>query len=49
MAPGVAGWMVPGVVYLWYLYVGHPQRVTEVGLVHPGEVPGEAEVINEGR
>jgi hypothetical protein len=26
--------MVVGVIYLWYLYVRHPERVTEVGLVH---------------
>jgi amino acid transporter len=34
MGPGVAGFMVLGVVYLVYLYVRHPERVTEVGLVH---------------
>ncbi len=34
MAPGVAGWMVLGLIYLWYLYARHPQRVNEVGLVH---------------
>jgi amino acid transporter len=34
MGPGVAGFMVVGVVYLIYLYARHPQRVTEVGLVH---------------
>ena len=44
MGPGVAGWMAVGVVYLIYLYAKHPQRVTEVGLVHidePVEVPAE--------
>ncbi|HEY2242450.1 MAG TPA: APC family permease [Streptosporangiaceae bacterium] len=34
MGPGVAGWMVVGLLYLIYLYRRHPQRVTEVGLVH---------------
>jgi amino acid transporter len=34
MGPGVAGFMFVGVVYLLYLYARHPQRVTEVGLVH---------------
>jgi amino acid transporter len=34
MGPGVAGWMVAGVIYLIYLYARNPQRVVEVGLVH---------------
>jgi amino acid transporter len=34
MAPGVAGWMIVGVIYLIYLYNRDPRRVTEVGLVH---------------
>jgi uncharacterized membrane protein len=34
MAPGVAGWMVLGVIYLIYLYARDRQRVTDVGLVH---------------
>ena len=34
MGPGVAGFMIVGVIYLIYLYRRHPQRVTEVGLVH---------------
>ena len=34
MGPGVAGFMVVGVIYLIYLYRRHPQRVIEVGLVH---------------
>src|SRR5690349_2396792 len=34
MGPGVAGWMVLGVIYLIYLYARNPQRVVEVGLVH---------------
>ncbi len=34
MGPGVAGFMVAGVIYLGYLYLRHPRRVTEVGLVH---------------
>jgi amino acid transporter len=41
MGPGVAGWMVAGVVYLIYLYSRHPQRVVEVGLVHLDEIPEE--------
>jgi amino acid transporter len=34
MAPGVAGWMVLGLIYLIYLYARDRQRVTDVGLVH---------------
>ena len=34
MGPGVAGWMVIGVIYLIYLYSHDRQRVVEVGLVH---------------
>src|SRR5260221_418151 len=34
MGPGVAGWMIVGVLYLIYLYRRDPRRVTEVGLVH---------------
>jgi amino acid transporter len=34
MGPGVAGWMVVGVIYLCFLYARDPRRVTEVGLVH---------------
>jgi hypothetical protein len=44
MGPGVAGFMLVGVVYLVYLYRRHPQRVVEVGLVHTDpleEYPGE--------
>jgi amino acid transporter len=37
MGPGVAGFMVAGVIYLVYLYARHPQRVSEVGLVHIDE------------
>jgi len=37
MGPGVAGFMVVGVIYLLYLYARHPQRVAEVGLVHIDE------------
>jgi amino acid transporter len=37
MGPGVAGFMVLGLIYLGYLYARHPQRVTEVGLVHLDE------------
>jgi amino acid transporter len=34
MGPGVAGFMVVGVIYLAYLYIRDPRRVAEVGLVH---------------
>lgn len=34
MGPGVAGFMIVGVGYLLYLRARHPERVTEVGLVH---------------
>jgi amino acid transporter len=34
MGPGVAAWMVAGVIYLIYLYRRDRQRITEVGLVH---------------
>jgi amino acid transporter len=42
MGPGVAGFMVVGVIYLVYLYRRHPERINEVGLVHidqPVETP----------
>jgi len=42
MGPGVDGFMVAGVIYLGYLYAKHPQRITEVGLVHLDE-PAAAE------
>jgi amino acid transporter len=34
LGPGVAGWMVVGLIYLLYLYRTDPRRVVEVGLVH---------------
>jgi amino acid transporter len=34
LGPGVAGWMLVGVIYLAYLYRRDPRRVVEVGLVH---------------
>jgi len=34
LGPGVAGWMVAGLIYLVYLYRRDPRRVVEVGLVH---------------
>jgi amino acid transporter len=43
MGPGVAGFMIAGLIYLIYLYQRDPQRVTEVGLVHTDpleEYPG---------
>jgi hypothetical protein len=42
MGPGVAGWMVVGIGYLVYLYRRHPERVTEVGLVHLDDAEIEA-------
>jgi amino acid transporter len=34
LGPGVAGWMIAGVIYLLYLYRRDPRRIVEVGLVH---------------
>jgi amino acid transporter len=34
MGPGVAGFMIIGLIYLVYLYRKDPRRVVEVGLVH---------------
>jgi hypothetical protein len=34
MGPGVAGFMVLGVIYMIYLYRTNPGRVADVGLVH---------------
>src|SRR5450432_2834704 len=34
MGPGVAGFMLLGVIYMIYLYRTAPQRITDVGLVH---------------
>lgn len=39
MGPGVAGFMVAGVLYLCYLYARHPRRIAEVGMVHLDEPP----------
>jgi hypothetical protein len=36
------------VIYLVYLYSRHPQRVTEVGLVHLDTEPGEQPVLATG-
>jgi amino acid transporter len=44
MGPGVAGFMFFGVIYLIYLYRRHPERVTEVGLVHIDAPEPQAEV-----
>jgi amino acid transporter len=44
MGPGVAGFMVVGIIYLVYLNARHPQRVAEVGLVHLDE-PGAAQEV----
>jgi amino acid transporter len=42
MGPGVAGFMFVGLIYLLYLYARHPQRITEVGLVHIDQPVSEA-------
>jgi amino acid transporter len=34
MGPGVAGFMVLGLIYMFYLYATNPGRITDVGLVH---------------
>jgi len=34
MGPGVAGFMVVGLIYMIYLYLTNPGRITDVGLVH---------------
>jgi amino acid transporter len=34
MGPGVAGFMVLGLIYMFYLYRTNPGRVADVGLVH---------------
>jgi hypothetical protein len=34
MGPGVAGFMVLGVIYMIYLYMTNPAKVRDVGLVH---------------
>jgi hypothetical protein len=39
--------MVAGITYLCYLYARHPQRVTEVGLVHLDE-PAVTTTFAEG-
>jgi amino acid transporter len=45
MGPGVAGFMVVGVIYMIYLYRTNPGRVADVGLVHLDEpAPAAAEV-----
>jgi amino acid transporter len=44
MGPGVGGWMLIGVIYLVFLYIRHPQRVTDVGLVHL-DLPDEEPVL----
>jgi hypothetical protein len=44
MGPGVGGWMVVGLIYLGYLYRKHPERITEVGLVHLDAPAAEEEV-----
>ena len=40
MGPGVAGFMILGVIYLIYLYLTNPGRITDVGLVHLDAIDG---------
>jgi len=42
MGPGVAGFMVVGLIYMIYLYRKHPSRVTDVGLVHLDAIEEDA-------
>jgi amino acid transporter len=44
MGPAVGVWMVIGLVYLVYLYLTHPQRVIDVGLIHLDEAEVDATV-----
>jgi amino acid transporter len=46
VGPGVAAWMVIGIVYLLWLSRRHPERVNEVARVHLDEEP---EVLPETR
>jgi len=41
MGPAVAVWIVIGVIYMVYLYLRDPHRVTDVGLIHIDESPAE--------
>ena len=41
IGPGVAGFMAARVIYIGYRYAKHPQRITEVGLVHLDELEDE--------
>ena len=34
MGPAMGAWILLGVVYMAYLYSRHPERVTQVGMVH---------------
>jgi amino acid transporter len=44
MGPAVGVWMVIGLAYLVYLYLTHPQRVIDVGLIHLDESAVDATV-----
>jgi amino acid transporter len=44
MGPAVAVWMVLGLAYLIYLYLTHPQRVIDVGLIHLDDTAAEPAV-----
>jgi hypothetical protein len=46
MGPGVAGFMVLGLIYMIYLYRAHPGRVSDVGLVHLDAL--EEDALEEG-
>ncbi|MBO0804747.1 MAG: APC family permease [Nocardiopsaceae bacterium] len=48
MGPAVAAWMVLGAGYLGYLYLRHPQRVLDVGLVHLDAEPASGPVATGG-
>jgi amino acid transporter len=44
MGPAVGVWMVIGLAYLVYLYLAHPQRIVDVGLIHLDEAEVDATV-----
>ncbi len=44
MGPAVGVWMVIGLGYLIYLYIAHPQRVIDVGLIHLDDPEADATV-----
>jgi hypothetical protein len=42
MGPGVAGFMVLGLIYMIYLYRTNPGRISDVGLVHLDAIEEDA-------